>query len=195
MSRRTRSAPRELSLVTPGVTAQPKPPKITDAPTTVAPVVERNIAALIARRHAEDQRRGLQERLADGISRFTGSMMFVYIHLVLFGGWILINSKWSDLPKFDPSLVLLAMAASVEAIFLSTFVLITQNRLARAADKRADLDLQISLLAEHEITRLITLLTAIGEKLGVEQARDPNLAPLKRDIAPEQVLERLDQVE
>ena len=54
---------------------------------------------------------------------------------------------------------LLAMIASVEAIFLSTFVLISQNRMAAAADKRADLDLQISLLAEHEVTSLVTLLS------------------------------------
>ena len=53
----------------------------------------------------------------------------------------------------------LAMVASVEAIFLSTFVLITQNRMAAAADRRADLDLQISLLTEHELTKLATLLT------------------------------------
>lgn len=66
------------------------------------------------------------------------------------------------------------------------------NRQAQLADKRADLDLQISLLSEHEITRLITLLTAIGEKLGVEEARNPSLAPLKNDVAPEQVLEKLD---
>jgi uncharacterized membrane protein len=59
-------------------------------------------------------------------------------------------------PAWDSSFVALAMLASVEAIFLSTFVLISQNRMAAAADKRADLDLQISLLAEHEVTRLAT---------------------------------------
>jgi uncharacterized membrane protein len=161
----------------------------------IAPVVERNIAALIERRKLEDLQRGLEDRIAERIARFTGSMTFVYFHLFVFGGWIVANVPWTPLPKFDPSFVTLAMVASVEAIFLSTFVLITQNRLARATDKRADLDLQISLLAEHEITRLIHLVSAMGEKLGVEQAKDPALAELKRDVAPEQVLERLDAAE
>ena len=68
---------------------------------------------------------------------------------------------------WDPSFVILAMWASVEAIFLSTFVLIAQNRMSAAADKRADLDLQISLLAEHEITKLASLLEAVAQRLEV----------------------------
>jgi uncharacterized membrane protein len=78
---------------------------------------------------------------------------FICVHAVIFGGWIVVNLGWTPLPPFDPSFVVLAMVASVEAIFLSTFVLIMQNRLAALADERAELDLQISLLAEHEITR------------------------------------------
>jgi len=57
--------------------------------------------------------------------------------------------------------------SSVEAIFLSTFVLISLNRLAAAADKRADLDLQINLLAEHEVTRFVAMVAAIADRLGV----------------------------
>ena len=60
------------------------------------------------------------------------------------------------------------MFASVEAIFLSTFVLISQNRMAALADQRADLDLQISLLAEHEISRVIALATSIADRMGIE---------------------------
>jgi uncharacterized membrane protein len=159
----------------------------------IAPIVERNIEALVAQRRADDGRRSRQDRIADAISRFTGSMPFVYVHLLVFGGWIVVNLKWTPFPKFDPTFVVLAMVASVEAIFLSTFVLITQNRLARLADKRSDLDLQISLLSEHEITRLITLVTAVGKKLGVDEAHDPNLDMLKTDVTPERVLERLDR--
>jgi uncharacterized membrane protein len=165
------------------------------APAGVTPVVERNIAALIERRKREEAARRADDRVADAISHFVGSMRFVYIHLALFGAWIVSNLEVTPLPKFDPSLVILAMVASVEAIFLSTFVLITQNRLSAQAEKRADLDLQISLLAEHEITRLLTLMAAIGEKLKVDEARDPELAPLKKDIAPENVLEQLDAAE
>src|SRR5689334_13434164 len=109
----------------------------------MARVVERNIEALIARRRREDQKRSFQDRIADRITRFTGSLTFVYIHLVIFCLWILVNLGWIPQLQFDPTLVILAMFASVEAIFLSTFVLITQNRMAAQADLRADLDLQI----------------------------------------------------
>jgi uncharacterized membrane protein len=124
--------------------------------------------------------------------RFTGRMRFVYLHLVIFGLWVVINLRLTPVPAFDPSFVILACAASVEAIFLSTFVLITQNRMATLADKRADLDLQISLLAEHEITRVITMLAEMAERMGVEAARDPELAELARDVVPEHVLDSLE---
>src|SRR5688500_17303982 len=78
----------------------------------IAAIVQRNIAALIEQRRREDAARRTEERLADAISCFTGSMKFVYLHLVLFGGWIVINLKWTPFPKFDPSFVILAMAAS-----------------------------------------------------------------------------------
>jgi len=89
--------------------------------------------------------------------------------------------------------VVLAMFASVEAIFLSTFVLISQNRMQEQADKRADLDLQISLLAEHEITRLITLVKAVAEKLEIEASKNPELHELQRDVSPETVLDALEE--
>ena len=159
----------------------------------LAHVVERNIQALIARRQSEVKQQSLQEKIARKISDFTGSMLFVYIHLIIFTLWIAINIGWLPLPRFDPSLVILAMAASVEAIFLSTFVLITQNRMAALADKRADLDLQIGLLAEHEITRLISLVTAIAEKVGVDTSDDAELHELAKDVYPEKVLDTIEK--
>jgi uncharacterized membrane protein len=155
-------------------------------------VVARNISALITRRRAQEQIMPRQERLADAITRFTGSMRFVYLHLTVFSLWIIINLGWLALPRFDPSFVILAMVASVEAIFLSTFVLISQNRMAAMADKRAELDLQVGLLAEHEVTRLLTLVTAIAEHLGLDAAHDPELAELSQDIAPETVLDHIE---
>jgi uncharacterized membrane protein len=164
--------------------------------THMAGVVERNIQALLSRRNQEERTKPLQERIADAISRFTGSMTFVYIHLVVFGLWIIISLGWTPLQAFDPTFVILAMFASVEAIFLSTFVLITQNRMAAQADHRADLDLHISLLAEHEVTRLITLVSAIAQRMGIEPAvNKPELAELEKDVDPEKVLERIEQTE
>jgi uncharacterized membrane protein len=165
----------------------PQPPR----PPELAEVVERNIRTLIEQRRLQEERRAVDERIADAVTRFTGSMRFVYLHLVLFGLWIVLNLGWLPVRPFDPTFVVLAMAASVEAIFLSTFVLISQNRMAALADKRADLDLQISLLAEHEISRVISLVTRIAEQMGIDQARDPELAELARDVEPNRVLERI----
>jgi uncharacterized membrane protein len=158
----------------------------------LAGVVERNIRALMARRQMEERDKPLAGRVADNVTRFTGSMRFVYIHLVLFGLWIVVNLGWTPLPRFDRSFVVLAMVASVEAIFLSTFVLISQNRMQALADKRADLDLQVSLLSEHEITHLISLVTQMARKMGIEQAGDPELAELAQDVAPEKVLDEME---
>lgn len=154
-------------------------------------VMQRNIRAVLEKRRAEDQKRAVDVRVADKITRFTGSMLFVYIHLVLFGGWIIWNLPMLPFPKFDPSYVVLAMWASVEAIFLSTFVLISQNRMAEQADRRADLDLQVSLLAEHEVTRLITMVKHIAERLDLDVARQPDLAELEQDVSPGKVLDAL----
>jgi uncharacterized membrane protein len=162
----------------------------------MAGVVERNIRALLAHREREERSKGAQDRIADAITRFTGSMTFVYVHVALFGLWIVVNLGWLPIvPPFDETFVVLAMAASVEAIFLSTFVLISQNRMAALADKRADLDLQVSLLAEHEVTRLLTLVAEIAEKLGIAASRDPELSELAQDVRPEKVLKKMEETQ
>jgi uncharacterized membrane protein len=116
------------------------------------------------------------------------------VHLALLLIYVLINAGLTPLRPFDPTFFLLSTVASVEAIFLSTFVLITQNRMAALAEKRAELDLQISLLSEHEITRVIKLLADLGNRAGVTTAADPELDELKRDVAPDAVLDQLDRV-
>jgi uncharacterized membrane protein len=161
----------------------------------LAAVVERNIQALLDRRLQEERERSTQDRIADVITGFTGSMRFVYLHLLLFGAWIIINLGVLPIPPFDESFVVLAMVASVEAIFLSTFVLISQNRMAALADRRADLDLQVSLLAEHEISRVISLVAAMAERMGIEEAQNPELAELERDVRPERVMEQIEAQE
>lgn len=168
------------------------------SPTTVslAGVIGRNIAALLEREKKREQQSSFQKRLADGITAFAGSMNFVYVHLAIAGFRIAVNSGWVPrLPRFDPTFVILATAASVEAIFLSTFILISQNRMQAAADKRGELNLQVSLLAEHEVTRLVTSVTAIANQMNIPEARDPELEELARDIAPEKVLDAMEQMQ
>ena len=170
-------------------------PLVWGHPSGLAPVVDANIRALVARRREDERRTGWEDRLAGAISRFVGSMRFVYVHVLIVGGWIVWNAGWLPVRPFDPSLVILAMAASVEAIFVSTFVLITQNRMAAQAEKRADLDLQISLLAEHEITRLIGLVTRIAEQMNIQESHNPELSELSKDVAPEKVMDRIEEHE
>jgi len=164
-----------------------------DHTTDMAHIVERNIDALLKRNKEEEQKKTFEEKIADTVTRFTGSMLFVYIHLILFSIWIFWNAGWLGLKPFDPSFVVLAMFASVEAIFLSTFVLISQNRMNAQADKRSDLDLQVSLLSEHEITRLITLVTAIAKKMDIEDAYNPEIDELAKDVHPEKVLDTMEK--
>jgi uncharacterized membrane protein len=159
----------------------------------LAGALQRNIQALERRRREEAAAAPLEERVAARVTDFTGSMLFVYLHLAAYGFWIVANLGWLGMKPWDPTFVVLAMIASVEAIFLSTFVLITQNRMAAAADKRAELDLQISLLAEHEVTKVVSLVSAIAEHLGIEHRED--VEELKRDVAPEAVLDAIGSTE
>ena len=160
-------------------------------PGGLSTTLRRNIAALEERRARESASQTREERIAGAITAFTGSMRFVYLHLALYGGWILANlGAVPGVPRFDASFVVLAMVASVEAIFLSTFVLISQNRTAAVAVRRAQLDLQINLLAEHEVSRLAEMVAAIAGRLGI--GADPEIAEISKDVAPEAVLDALE---
>jgi len=156
--------------------------------------LRRNIEALRQRQQAVEASATLEERLASAITRFSGSMRFVYVHLVIYGTWIVLNLGWvPGSQPWDPTFVVLAMIASVEAIFLSTFILITQNRMSAAADRRAELDLQVSLLAEAEITKLVELVSEMADRMGVAGARHAELDEMKQRVVPEAVLAAIEE--
>jgi uncharacterized membrane protein len=155
-------------------------------------VLARNITALVKLRQEAEHKKRTEDRIADAITGFAGSMRFVCLHALVFGGWIVVNLGVLPVTPFDPSFVTLAMIASVEAIFLSTFVLISQNRMMADSDKRAELDLQISLLAEHEVTQAIRLLDQIAERLGVERGQDPAFEETKQDVDPAAVFKAIE---
>jgi uncharacterized membrane protein len=157
-------------------------------------VVARNIASIVEARRRQHRSRRPAQRFADRITAFTGSIASVVVHLVLFGGWVVLNSgAVPGVTPWDPfPFVMLAMWASVEAIFLTTFVLISQNRMAVLDDQRADLDLQIDLLAEHEVTRLLQLVDDIARHLGVPRPPDDEVEELKQVVVPQLVLDELD---
>ena len=152
-----------------------------------------NILAMRAREAEQATTMPLADRIADRITRFTGSMTFVVLHLVLYGGWIAINlGAIPAIPRFDETFVLLATEASIEAIFLSTFVLISQNRMGALADKRADLDLHINLLTEHELTKLSVLVAAIAAKLDVRSEADDAMEEVQQDVNPVAVMQAIE---
>lgn len=165
--------------------------------TPYASVLARNIEALLERRRREEEEQGWQERVAIAISGFAGSMTFVYLHLAVLIGWIVINLRWiSIVPAWDPTFVVLAMVASVEALFLTAFILISQNRLARLSDRRADLDVQIGLLNERETTRLLELVSAVATRLEVPVPDDDReLSELRRQVEPETVIDEIEAAE
>jgi uncharacterized membrane protein len=114
----------------------------------------------------------------------------------VYASWVVVNlGLVPGVVPFDPTFVVLAMIASVEAIFLSTFILITQNRMQAQSDRRADLNLQVSLLSEHEVTRLIKMVAEIGDRMDLATARAPELSELKNDVKPEKVLDALEHRE
>ena len=162
----------------------------------LAGVIEKNIHTIVHSRQLAASQRNGEERLADAITDFSGRMYFVYFHIVWFAVWILINLGYFGIKPFDPyPFGLLTMIVSLEAIFLSTFVLISQNRLSAEADRRADLDLQIGLLAEHELTRVLKMLDEIQDKMGIENDSDRELQDLEKNVHPEDVLAEIDRVQ
>jgi uncharacterized membrane protein len=160
----------------------------------LATIIEQNIRTIINNRQVAASQRTTEERIADAITDFSGRMYFVYFHIIWFGVWILINLGFFGIQPFDPyPFGLLTMIVSLEAIFLSTFVLISQNRLSAEADRRADLDLQIGLLTEHELTRVLNMLDAIQDKMGIENDTDQELLELEKNVHPEDVLDEMDR--
>jgi uncharacterized membrane protein len=170
----------------------------TDHP-PLSDVIERNIQNQVRLRLEAVSRRTFQERMADAITTFSGNMIFVYLHALWFGLWVLLNTGRLGIRPFDPfPYSLLTMIVSLEAIFLSTFVLISQNRSGAEADRRADLALHVGLLTEHEVTRALQMLDAIQKRLGVANDPESDLAQLETETRPEDVLaeiQRLRQLE
>ena len=162
----------------------------------LAGVLERNIQTLLAQRERRAERRSPQQRIADAITDFSGNMVFVYLHVVWFGGWIAWNLGVFGGKPFDPfPFGLLTLIVSLEAIFLATFVLISQNRISLDAERRTNLDLQIGLLTEHELTRALKMLDEIQDHLGITQDPGTDLEELEAEVRPEDVLEEIEAAE
>lgn len=133
--------------------------------------------------------RTVGEKIAEYVAAFCGSMAFVYIHILWFGLWISVNTVTDFI--FDPfPFTFLTLCVSLEAIFLSTFILISQNHETRLTERRNHLDLQINLLAEQESTKTLDLVQRIARKVGIDD-RDPQTEALLAPVDPEKLLEQI----
>jgi uncharacterized membrane protein len=162
-------------------------------PRTVEDVTARNVQTILHLEQIAQAHRSHADHLADVIARFCGSMTFVWVHVVWFSGWIILNA----IPGFkhiDPyPFTFLTLMVSLEAIFLSTFILISQNMETRLSERRNHLDLQINLLAEQENTKIIRMLELISQKVGAQTDQDPDLKALDQSTRPETLVEQIEQ--
>jgi uncharacterized membrane protein len=159
---------------------------------TVADVTRENVQAM---RRLEDlslSHRSRADRFAELVARFCGSIVFVWLHAALFAAWILWNAL-PKLPHFDPyPFTFLTLCVSLEAIFLSSFILIQQNYEMRISERRNQLDLQINLLAEQENTKILQLLDRMAKKMGLYEQDDPEIEVLEQATRPETLARQIE---
>ena len=162
-------------------------------PSSVEELTAQNVQTIGELEQAAQAQQSSADHVADFITRFCGSMSFVWVHVVWFALWIG-GSVLSGSKAFDPfPFNLLTLSVSLEAIFLSTFILISENRQSRIDERRSHLDLQINLLAEQENTKMLQLLKEIAGKLGINPDKDPHIAILEQATRPERLLAQIDE--
>ncbi|RYD33662.1 MAG: DUF1003 domain-containing protein [Verrucomicrobiaceae bacterium] len=154
-----------------------------------------NVEAIIKLEETARAHRTWADRISGVVARFCGSMAFVWVHVAWFGGWIACNMV-PGLPHFDAfPFTFLTLVVSLEAIFLSTFILISQNMDTRLSERRNHLDLQINLLAEQENTKMLLLLSRIAEKLDVKCDDDPSIEVLEQSTRPEHLAKQIEKAD
>lgn len=158
------------------------------------PHVTRNIEEIVRLEGRDRLEMGRSDHFADLMTQLSGSMWFVWLHIGWFATWIVLNVV--GVVTFDAfPFGLLTIIVSLEAIFLSTFVLISQNRQALQADRRAKVDLQVNMISEQEITKTMSLVAEIHAYLGLRERHDAELAHMQRDTHVEQLADAVDQAE
>jgi uncharacterized membrane protein len=149
----------------------------------------RNVMEIAKIEQAALDRRSRAERLGDLIATGAGRMWFIVLHLVWFVLWIGLNATTDGFDPFPFSF--LTVLVSLESIFLSLFILMSQNRSARQADQRSHLDLQINLLSEHENTKMLQMLQALCAHHRLTIGSDSEISDLAARTDPQQVIEEL----
>jgi uncharacterized membrane protein len=155
-------------------------------------VTRENIEAMRRLEEAQMAQRTTADRIAATIARFCGSMTFVWLHVAFFAAWIAFNTI-PAFKAFDPyPFTFLTLVVSLEAIFLSTFILISQNYDMRVSERRDLLDLQINLLAEQENTKMLQILEQIAKKVGARVDDDPQVRALEEATRPEALVRQIE---
>jgi uncharacterized membrane protein len=154
-----------------------------------------HIDSIAKQEHDFLKKRTLSDRAGDAVAAFAGSLVFVMVHALVVLTWILVNTqgvRW--IPRFDPyPFSLLGMMVAVEAVVLSSFILMRQNRMAKRAERRDHLNLQVDLIAEKEITKLLQMVRAICVHMGLTQiADDRELREFSRTTSVETLTQRLE---
>lgn len=140
-------------------------------------------------------KRTLLEKIADTMTAYFGSMVFLAMNALLFVVWILINTnKIPSIDAFDPfPFNLLTTLVSLEAIILAIFVLVSQNRSEKVDDLREETNLQLNLIEERELTKIIKMLVIVLEKQGVDLSKDPELHKMLQPISEEEIERSLEK--
>jgi uncharacterized membrane protein len=141
-----------------------------------------------------DEKRTLSEKIADWMTETFGSMGFLLLNVIWFAAWILINiGAVPGIQPFDPfPFGLLTMIVSLEAIILAIFVLISQNRAEKIDDLRQEIDLQVDIITEDEMTKLLQMVSILLEKQGVDVASDSVLQSMLEPTSVEKIEEALE---
>ena len=157
--------------------------------------VQNNIETILKLEKEAVQKLSTSEHIADKVRVFAGSTPFILLHILGFGGWILINSGIiSAISPFDPfPFNFLTLTVSLEAIFLTLLVLKSQNQMTKEADRRANLDLQINMLDEQETTMILRMVQKIATHLGLEDEMDNSRKELSEDTDINKVSKKLDE--
>lgn len=150
--------------------------------------IRSNVLKIAEIEEAQKTKRSLGEKISEVIAAFCGSMVFVYVHIIWFAMWFLANSVFT-FAQFDPfPYTFLTLVVSLEAIFLSTFILISQNHETLLTQRRNHLDLQINMLSEQENTKMLELLQRIALKVGIP-ANDAETSALLEPMEPGRLVE------
>lgn len=142
-----------------------------------------------------DAKRTSMEKLADYMTSVFGSNVFLWLNIGLFVFWLLVNTnKISFLAPFDPfPFNLLTNIVSLEAIILAIFVLISQNRTSRIDDLREETHLQLSVISELEVTKIMKMLALLLDKHGIDLSQDPELHKMIRPVSEEDIEKKLEK--